>query len=155
MRSAVLSDRPSPGTHHRTGLTAIAIVLAGVYFVLSLPVLRPTVEEQPEHGVFLALGVLGVAIATRARSTGLRIGLGVVAAYLLMVGSGEAWLIWLHGAAVFGLVALVMLVVARAADPMARFVGVLTLSVVGFLVLAYAGIILLFLFGCGGEGCFY
>ncbi len=150
----MLSDRPTPGTHRRAVLTAIASVLAGVYLVISLPALRPGIEEQPEHLVFLALGVLGVVIATRTRSTGLRIGVGIVAAYLLMVGSSEAWLIWLHGAAVFGLIALVMLV-ARVADPMARFVGVLTVSIVGLLVLTYAGIVLLFLFGCGGEGCFY
>ncbi len=150
----MLSDRPSSGTHRGAGLAALGVVLAAVYFVLALPVLRPDVEEQPELAVYLALGVLGVVLAARTRRTGLRVSVGILAAYLIMVGSNEALFIWLHGIALFGLIALLALV-ARAADPLARVVGLLVIGIVGFLVLAYCGIVLLFLFGCGGEGCVY
>jgi len=153
MRDTTLSDRPSPGVHRRAALSAIGVVLAGIYLLLSLPVLRPAIEEQPELVLYLGAGVIGLAVAAKVRGPALRIGLAVVAAYLLMVGSNEAMFIWLHGAAVFGLVGLVMLV-GRAADPLARYVGVLSVSLVGILVLTYCGIVLLFMFGCGGEGCF-
>lgn len=127
-------------------------MLAGCYFVLSLPTLQSGIEERPELAVFLALGVLGVVVAARVRSRSLRVGVGIVAAYLLMVGSNEAWPIWLHGAALFGVIALLSLV-ARASDPFARVVGIMVIGLVGFLVLAYSGFVLLLFFGCHGQGC--
>jgi hypothetical protein len=154
MRDAALGERPSTGIHRRAVLAGIGVVLAGIYLALSLPVFGPAVEEQPELVVYLAAGVVLLVAAAKLRAPALRIGLAVVAGYLVIVGSGEAWLIWLHGAAVFGLVALVLLV-GRASDPRARFVGVLSVSLAGTLVLAFFGIVLWFLFGCGGEGCLY
>lgn len=96
---------PAPGGIG-PGPKVAMIVLAVAYALLSLPFLVPVIQEQPELLLPLGVGVACVAAATRAATVGLALTLGLIAATLLLLGSGDAWVIWLHGAGACGLVGL-------------------------------------------------